>query len=39
MIVSVHFEPELTLRQLRDRLHLVGPHWLAYPNGVGIIFG
>ena len=37
--VNVHFEPELTLRQLRDRLHLVNPHWPSYPNAVGIILG
>ena len=37
VIVNVHFSPELTLRQLRDRLHLIHPHWPSYPNGVGII--
>ena len=30
-IVNVHFEPELTLRQLRGRLHLIHPHWPSYP--------
>ena len=39
VIVHVHFEPELTLRQPRDRLHLINPHWPSYPNGVGIILG
>ena len=39
VIVNVHFEPELTLRQLRGRLRLIHPHWPAYPSGVGIIFG
>ena len=39
VIVNVHFEPELTMRQLRGRLRLIHPHWLAYPNGVGIILG
>ena len=39
VIVNVHFEPELTLRQLRDRLRLNNPHWPSYPNGVGIILG
>ena len=39
VIVNVHFEPELTLRQLRGRLRLIHPHWPAYPNGVGIILG
>ena len=26
VIVNVHFEPELTLRQLRHRFHLIHPH-------------
>ena len=40
VIVNVQFEAELTLRQLRRRLHLIHPHCLhTYPNGVGIIFG
>ena len=26
VIVNVHFEPELTLRQLRGRLHHIHPH-------------
>ena len=36
VIVNVHFESELTLRQLRRRLHLVRPQWPSYPTGVGI---
>ena len=39
VIVNVHFEPELTSRQLRGRLGLIHPHWPAYPNGVDIILG
>ena len=39
MIVNVHFEPELTLRRLRERLRLITPHWPSYPNAVGIILG
>ena len=39
VIVNIHFEPELTLRQLRGRLRLIHPHWPAYPNGVGVILG
>ena len=39
VIVNVHFEPALTLRQLRARLRLIHPHWPAYPNGLGIILG
>ena len=35
VIVNVHFEPELTLRQLRGRLHLIHPHWLALPQWCG----
>ena len=31
VIVNVHSEPELTLRQLRGRLKLIHPHWPAYP--------
>ena len=34
-IVNVHFEPELTSRQLRGRLCFFHPHWPAYPCGVG----
>ena len=26
--INVHFEPDLTLRNLRERLRLVAPHWL-----------
>ena len=39
VIVNVHFEPELTLRRLRERLRLITPHWPSYPNAVGIILG
>ena len=39
VIVNVHFEPELILRQLRGRLRLIHPHWPAYPSGVGVILG
>ena len=39
VIVNVHFEPELTLRRLRERLRLITPHWPWYPNAVGIILG
>ena len=37
--VNVHFELELTLRQLRERLRPINPHWPSYPNAVGIILG
>ena len=39
VIVNVHFELEFTLRQLRERLRLINPHWPSYPNAVGIILG
>ena len=39
VIVDLHFDLELTLRQLRDRLRLIHPHWAAYPYGVGVILG
>ena len=35
---NFHFEPELTLRQLRGKLRLIHPHRPAYPNGVGIFW-
>ena len=38
VIVNVHFEPELTLSQLRDTLRLFHPHWPAYPCGVRIFW-
>ena len=39
VIVNFHFEPELTLRRLHERLRLITPHWPSYPNAVGIILG
>ena len=39
MIVNAHFEPQLTLRRLRERLRLITPHWPVYPNAAGIILG
>ena len=39
VIVNVHLELELTLRQLRERLSLINPHCPSYPNAVGIILG
>ena len=37
--VNVHFEPDLTLRSLRERLRLITPHWPCYPAAIGIITG
>ena len=39
VIVNVHFEPELTLRSLRERLRLITPHWPQYPDAIGMIMG
>ena len=39
VIVNVHFEPELILRELRERLRLISPHCPSYPNAVDIILG
>ena len=38
-VVNVHFEPELTLRRLCERMRLITPHWPWYLNAVGIILG
>ena len=32
VIVNVHFEPELTLRSLRERSRRITPHWQPYPS-------
>ena len=39
LVVNVYFEPELTLRSLRGRLHLIPPHWPLYPEDNGVITG
>ena len=39
VVINVHFEPELTLRSLRERLRLITPHWPQYPDAIGIIMG
>ena len=39
VIVIVHFEPELTVRRLRERLRFIVPQWPSYPNAVGFILG
>ena len=39
VIVNVHFEPELTSRQLRGRLGIIHPRWPAYPRGVVFFLG
>ena len=35
VVVNVHFEPELTLRSLRERRCLITPHWPQCPNAIG----
>ena len=37
--VNVHFEPDLTLRSLRERLLLIFPHWPCYPGAFGVMAG
>ena len=39
VVVNVRFEPELTLRNLRERLCFITPHWPQYPDAIGIIMG
>ena len=39
MIVNAHFEPELTLRSLRERLRLITPHWPHHPDAIGTVVG
>ena len=37
VVVIVHFEPDLTLRSLREWLCLITPHWPCYPGTLGVI--
>ena len=39
VVVNVHFEPDLTLRSLRERLRLITAHWPCYPGTLGLITG
>ena len=39
VIVNVHFEAELTVVRLCERLRLIVPHWTSYPNAVGLVLG
>ena len=39
VVVNVHFEPDLTLRSLRERLLLIFPHWPCYPGAFGVMAG
>ena len=37
VIINVHFEPDLILRNLRERLRRIPFHWPRYPEGLGMI--
>ena len=39
VIVNVHFEPDLVLRDLRERLHRISLHWPRHPEALGVIIG
>ena len=39
VVVNVHFELELTLRNLRERPCLFPPHWPHYSDAIGMIMG
>ena len=36
LIVNDHFEPDLVLRDLRERLRRISPHWHRYPEASGM---
>ena len=39
VIVNVHFEPDPTLKSLREQLRLVTPHWPCCPGALGVTAG
>ena len=39
VVINVHFEPDLSLRNLRERLRRIVFHWPRKPEGFGIIIG
>ena len=39
VVVNVHFEPDMTLRGLRERLRFITPHWPLYPGALGVVIG
>ena len=39
VLVNVHFEPEVTVTRLRERLRMIVQQWPSYPNAVGLILG
>ena len=39
VIVNVHFEPDLVLRDLRERFRRISLHWPHYPEVLGVTIG
>ena len=39
LVVIVHFEPDLVLRDPRERLHRISILWPRYPESLGVIIG
>ena len=39
VVLNIQFEPDLTLRNLRERLRLTTPHWPLFPEALGVITG
>ena len=39
VIVNVHVEPDLVLRDLHERRRLISLHWPRYPEALGVIIG
>ena len=37
VVINEHFEPDLILRNLRERLRRIAFHWPRYPEGFGMI--
>ena len=39
VVINVHFEPDLILRNLREWLRRIAFHWPRYPEGFGMVNG
>ena len=39
MTTLLHFEPDLVLRDLRERERRISLHWPRYPEAFGVIIG
>ena len=37
VLINIHFKPDLTLRNVRERPRLVSPHWAHHPEALGVI--